>query len=269
MAFIAIMLSSCITIRVREIAKEPMPLEPEIYLFTSNDSALALVKFTAPETDIELSEFVYELTVTEVSIIHKGNVLFKELRLKPIDMPSRKNNLSGNAVFCQYGLIPAIPGVNWSEIEFEFSFIKTIKTYNLKKDYQSIIRNTSNDNKNDCIFLLPYCKTSGRTVEFGATAIRLCSEPDEYLPTSENFRAEIISPKREKAWSSNDGINHLQVISQVEPAKFGDVKKFNYKWDGKNKASGDAIAGTYSITMTIPSQPRQYTAFITFNRTGK
>lgn len=287
-AAIAFAVSSCISIRITDISVK-LPVEPEYNLYTNGDSLLFIVKLSAPfiyntknaKKSNEGLDFINDISVIELDVYYKDKKLANHVKFNRIDeLPGEDDNLSDSAVFCQYLIWSCPGGIERDSLRFGFSFVKSVRAfYPVTKYYREILKETANQSdKNKMglhksatpgLYLIPYAKKIDDNVEFGAVSIRTANVANEYIPTSENFRAEIFSPKNEKVWDSYSDKNFLQAITKVEPEKFGEKKNNSYIWDGKNKAGGKAIGGKYSVNMIIPSQPIQYSVFINFNRTDR
>lgn len=101
---------------------------------------------------------------------------------------------------------------------------------------------------------------------FVLEAERLRSVEDEFLPTSENFRVEVIDESGKTVWSTNYRVNFMQVIGEVEPTEPGATKVYTVWWNGKKNEGEFADPGTYTARMTIPAAPEPYILETKFDR---
>jgi flagellar hook assembly protein FlgD len=99
---------------------------------------------------------------------------------------------------------------------------------------------------------------------FFLKAKRLKSRPDEYLPSSESFRVEVMTSNLKKIWQSNYNKNYFQVISEVKPKNEGETTEFQFDWNLKNNEGKKMPAGDYKARLLIPSSPEIYFTTIDF-----
>lgn len=106
--------------------------------------------------------------------------------------------------------------------------------------------------------LKPFVKKTDSVTVFGLVAERKRDVEDEYLPTSENFRVEIMTPNGKTFWNSSHDKAFLQVIGEVEPVQKGDTEEYTMPWNGQTNAGKTLPEGEYNLRMTIPAKPNPY-----------
>lgn len=111
----------------------------------------------------------------------------------------------------------------------------------------------------------PFIKNiTDSSVVFGVEATRQADVEGEYLPSSEEFRIEIISQKGRLEWSSNYNKNFMQVISEVKPLKAGETHAYSIEWNGERNGGGKLAPGLYTIRAIIPARPKAYVTIFKF-----
>ncbi len=129
---------------------------------------------------------------------------------------------------------------------------------NCGKNNQSKYLENITQPKEQAIKLEPFVQETDSVLIFGMNAERKHDVDDEYLPTSENFRVEIMAPNGKTFWNSSHDKAFLQVISEVEPVQKGDTERYTMPWNGKTNAGKTLPEGEYKLRMTIPAKPNPY-----------
>jgi hypothetical protein len=98
------------------------------------------------------------------------------------------------------------------------------------------------------------------TLEFLFTVERTApAAPEEYLPSGERFRIEIVSETGELQWSSSHGQMFTQAIGPVVPAEVGERAVYRATFDGMSDETHQRLApGRYRVIATVPAKPRAY-----------
>lgn len=95
------------------------------------------------------------------------------------------------------------------------------------------------------------------------------STAEEWMPSSENFRVQIISAKGGEIWNSAFKRNFLTVVGKVKPEEIGGTHRYEMLWAGGTNTKEAAPAGRYTARLVIPARPVPYAATIEFDWKGK
>ncbi|MFH1050764.1 MAG: hypothetical protein V1779_07520 [bacterium] len=95
------------------------------------------------------------------------------------------------------------------------------------------------------------------SVDLGIFAVRK-RIIEEYIPTSEDVRVEVLNSKNKPAYNSQTGKNYMQVINPVYPESLGDSYVYRYSWDYRNNHGQRVPSGDYTIRLIIPAKPKPY-----------
>ncbi|MDA3842996.1 MAG: BsuPI-related putative proteinase inhibitor [Candidatus Kapabacteria bacterium] len=150
---------------------------------------------------------------------------------------------------------------------FKFSIKKDDNCYYFVTDYNGLFVESQNINESSALRFFPfYTNLSDGEVEFALSVKRAHLKENEYLPSSEDLRIEVKTQSGKTIWTSTEGKNFLQVISEVKPVEVGDVHVYSMKWDGKSRSGKPFKSGTYIVELTIPAQPDNYTVTMKYER---
>jgi hypothetical protein len=110
----------------------------------------------------------------------------------------------------------------------------------------------------------------GPGLEFVVRAKRIApGVPDEYLPSSEQFRIDIQNDRGETIWSSNHGMGYATAIGKVEPDVVGEESVFSIYWDGRSSLTHTTLSpGRYRVVAQIPAKPQPYMLIEELNWSG-
>ncbi len=119
--------------------------------------------------------------------------------------------------------------------------------------------------RNEAMYLTPKVKyPDDGTVVFILEAERVKKVEDEYMPSSEDFRVEIMSDKAKVLWSSNYNKNYMMVVGDVLPKEVGETHFYEMKFTGEKNSGNELQPGKYTAFLVIPSKPNHYVRQIEF-----
>jgi hypothetical protein len=90
------------------------------------------------------------------------------------------------------------------------------------------------------------------TLKFRALAIRQAPNSGDYLPSSENFKVNIINNKDGNRWSSSDGQMFMQMIGEVLPNFVGSYSIFEYEYKIEQKKF--RLNGMNDVEFIVPAK---------------
>lgn len=114
------------------------------------------------------------------------------------------------------------------------------------------------------LHLDPFANDVEGGIELGCMAHRLIPRPDEFLPSSEQFRVIIRDTKAMEVYRSDAGMAFMQVITPVEPRDVGAYQRFSVFWRGTTSQGQNVPSGEYVAEMIIPAVPIPYSTSIAF-----
>lgn len=103
------------------------------------------------------------------------------------------------------------------------------------------------------------------SIEFKVEVKRLEEVEGEYLPDSEELRIEIWNENGMLAWKSSEGMNYMQVITNVKPEQVGGIHWYNFMWNGITNRGKRLLPAEYDIYFIIPAKPKPYITKMKFN----
>jgi hypothetical protein len=105
--------------------------------------------------------------------------------------------------------------------------------------------------------LTPAVRKEGAT--FTLHVQRISAAPaEEYLPSAEQYRFEVLDASGTLVWSSSAGKAFAQMVGRVEPADVGAVVDHVATWNGTDARRKAAPPGTYTAVGIIPAKPNPY-----------
>lgn len=103
-------------------------------------------------------------------------------------------------------------------------------------------------------------KFSDSLIACSIDLIRICPSDEEYFPTSERLRVEVLNSMGKGLWRSNDGVYFLQVIGKVEPDKVGMIHRYPLLIPKEvvSKIANRQDKFTFRLTLPIKPNPIVY-----------
>jgi len=243
-----------------------LPVEPNINLIKADENNCILAFNMLATSDSKSAEHLFLRDIKEVYIkVFEGTEIIDSAiitRLEISGIASTEGKTSSTLFFRQ--------PFNFTNRKIEdMLFVFEVKTSNEVYEIRKLateIDKIQNKPSEQPLELIPsVAMQNDSTALFTVTATRLANVINEYIPTSEEFRVEILSGKGNLIWSSNFGMNYLQVILQVRPEKIGDTYKYSLEWNGQTNKGVPATPGNYTANLIIPARPNQYSSTIQFH----
>ena len=115
-------------------------------------------------------------------------------------------------------------------------------------------------NKQLAIFLEPYVEIiNDTTIVFGAIATRKYNMGNEILPSSEDFRVEVMDTNRRTLlWSSYHNREFLAGVQKVQPQKIGEKKEYKMIWNRRNSKGLLIPNDLVWVRIMIPAMPENF-----------
>ncbi|MFP4528464.1 MAG: hypothetical protein ACLFQX_07940 [Candidatus Kapaibacterium sp.] len=258
MITIIIICAGCVSISVK-VNMGP-PVEPKLTVYRQGDSAMYLIELAIAEMPgSDEAEFLKNLAGIKVELIGPNDELLDFYDAKITDLTDFAYSSEQNKYF-RTGYIFAPASDKAERVALEFAAAGEKYRFDTKYDETTPAMEHS-------LFLQPYVRNiSDTSLAIGAIALRIAPNEREYLPSSEDFRADIISLKGKRVWSSQHGKNFLTVIGEVEPKQVGGTHEYAAIWDTETNQGVDVATGEYVCRMVVPAQPKQYIREIKFYR---
>ncbi len=115
-------------------------------------------------------------------------------------------------------------------------------------------------NKQLAIFMEPYVEVlDDTTIVFGAIATRKYNMGNEILPSSEDFRVEVMDTNRiTLLWSSYHNQDFLAGVRKVEPQIIGEKKEYKMVWNRRNNKGLIVTNKLVWVRIMIPAMPENF-----------
>ena len=160
-------------------------------------------------------------------------------------------------------LIP--PKLDIKKLKYRFMIFARNQFFNVTKTYDEL-QPKEQEKEMQAIILEPFVENvTVNSADFGAMAKRTKSVDNEYCPTSETFRVEILNHNGIPVWISGYGSAYLQVLTPVLPKETGDAHKYIVHWNGMQSNNTPLWPGEYTLRMIIPAKPEAYTTTMKFD----
>lgn len=90
--------------------------------------------------------------------------------------------------------------------------------------------------------------------------IRVHPSEEEYFPTSERLRVEVLNSMGKSLWRSDDGVYFLQVTGKVEPEKVGEIHRYSLSIPNEitSKIANKLDKFTFRLSLPIKPKPIVY-----------
>lgn len=258
------LLIACSSVNTKK--EQIIPIEPSINMIKADENNCILAFNMSATNDSKSAEHLFLRDIKEVNIkVFEGTELIDSAiitRLEISGIASTEGKTSSTLFFRQ--------PFNFTSRKIEdLFFIFEIKTskevYEIRKMAAEIDKIQNKTSEAPLELIPSVSMQSDSTAVFSITATRLTNVVNEYIPSSEEFRVEILTAKGNLVWSSNFGMNYLQVILPVKPEKIGDTYKYSLEWNGQTNKGVPATPGNYTANLIIPARPNQYSSTIQFH----
>lgn len=245
---------------VEKIGKvEIPPFKPDVKIYECNDEYYIHVLYTATNTSKKgKMEFIKSIKKIKVSFL-LGKRIIKEFIPNGYFVDELLEDSTRVAGFF------AAKSFKWNNPKMRTHELNVTITVYTDDDIFAITRKYSKlyDKMsvvcNGSMYLIPMeIKTGATKYVLGMAAIRQKTVEDEYLPSSEDFRAEILSYKGKLLWSSNYNMNYMTMIQKVQPTKIDSIHIYTLVWDGRKNDKKKMYTDDYTLRLTIPAKPNPY-----------
>ncbi len=256
--FVSLIVAGCSNVDKRGVATLP-PYKPEIKIYKQGDMQYVYVWLAeVNNTNKGKRKFMKSIKKAEVNFL-LGKRLIKNIQFNPYLLTHKTSDTSDLVVFAGIaGFKWANPKMRTSEVTVEIRFHTDSSVYAIGKYYYKVYDSMVVEN-NGTLDLIPMeINYSGNRYAFGLVAVRKGNVEEEYVPDSETLRIEIYNHKGKEIWSSNYGMNYMQMIQPVEPEKIGEAHLYLQFWDGKSNNKRKANSDEYKIKYLIPAKPKPY-----------
>ncbi|MGQ9818648.1 MAG: hypothetical protein ACUVQ1_01795 [Candidatus Kapaibacteriales bacterium] len=90
--------------------------------------------------------------------------------------------------------------------------------------------------------------------------IRIRPSEEEYFPSSERLRVEILNSTGKSIWRSDEGVYFLQIIGKVEPIEIGKVHRYSLSIPKEivSKVTSKPDKFTFRLSLPIRPEPKMY-----------
>jgi hypothetical protein len=253
-----VLINACSNPKKLAVVQIP-PFKPEVKVYKCEDSLNIYVTMAELNNKKDgKRDFLKSIKSTEANF-YFGKHLVQHIKLK--DFLITKVLEDSNEVML-YGGIGRFawpnPKTRTHDMNVEIKIYSSNGIYAMKTKYPKIVSDF-NVQCNNALDLIPWeLKTGNSQYLLGIAAFRRNTVEDEYIPSSEDFRAEIFSYKGKLLWSSNFNINYMQQIMKVKPVENYKANLYSVIWDGKTNNKKNMRSGDYKIKLLIPTKPKPY-----------
>ena len=257
------LLIGCASPKNEVTSDQPPPFKPNFYIVDKKDSVQIIANFNDIGNSKNKLDFINSINSLSVNFKSSSKKLLRNIMLPKTVM--KQTSVDGKMITSILAQGYFSPNIK-SKIEpasVELIIQCKGQVFSFEKPFKDLIRTYYSDNKNNMTLLPIIEKLDSINYFIGLSALRKSLPPKEYLPSSEDFRAEIFNQKSVLVWSSNFNKNFLQAKQPVKPLNIGDYYIYSIIWNSKNNNGVKANPGDYILKLTIPSQPYPY--FVTFN----
>jgi len=246
--------------------EQKLPIEPNINLIKSDKNNYTITLNMTAANDSKSPEHLFLRDMQEIEIkVFENSKFIDSARITKFEISSMTANdgkVSSTLFFRQpFNFINR----KIKDLSFVFYFKTSNEVYEINKQSNEIEKIQDNASEEPLELVPSVAMQNDSTAVFSLTATRLANVINEYIPTSEEFRVEILSGKGNLVWSSNFGMNYLQVILQVKPEKIGETHKYSLEWNGQTNKGVPAPPGNYTANLIIPARPKHYSSTIQFH----
>ena len=242
------------------------PIEPNINLIKSDKNNYTITLNMSAVNDSKSPEHLFLRDMQEIEIkVFENSKFIDSTRITKFEISSITaidGKVSSTLFFRQpFNFINR----KIKDLSFLFYFKTSKEIYEIRKLAAEIDKNENKPSEEPLELVPSVAMENDSTAVFSLTATRLAKVINEYIPTSEEFRVEVLSGKGNLVWSSNFGMNYLQVILQVKPEKIGETHKYTLEWNGQTNKGMPATPGNYTANLIIPARPNHYSSTIQFH----
>ncbi|MDQ1266095.1 MAG: hypothetical protein QG635_1247 [Bacteroidota bacterium] len=232
-----------------------IPAAPALYYLEDDSTGFFYMALGGSyKLSSEQSEFINSIKSVSFNLYDSANNRHSIYILEKLEDNFGKVGLS--ELFCLYSISLDISTFNIGS-KLKVIFDCGDKYYYVDSNLKSLREVTYKNSKP--LILLPYIESKkADSINFSMYAIRHHEPDDEYLPSSEDFRLTIRSPKGKLIWVSNYGSDFLTVVGTIKPQNTGGYEKYSCLWNFRNNSGDISPQGLYNAELTIPAKPNNY-----------
>ncbi len=240
--------------------ESPDYLKDKIILSQQNDSIYFNINlFTIDKYENLCYNFFKQIDSINIKI--KSEQFNKDVKIykNDINIIGIPSNIEGNTIVLPINLKYELTEKNINnvsiilDIYYGLNYIRTQKEIRL------------NDNP-EILSLFPVIlNENDKSIEFAVLAVRNKIK-EEFIPSSEELRLEVLNFKGRQIYSSQTGINFLQIILPVFPENIGNYYLYKQTWDFKTDENNLVVPGKYTINLMIPALPTPYKVNLTLEK---
>ncbi len=235
------------------------PYKPEFKVFKQGDRQYIYLWLASADTSNKgKRQFMKSIKKAEVNLLF-GKRLLNNLTFNDFLVTEKTSDTSDIMVFA--GITDfqfSNPKLRTNNVTVQIKLYTDSSIYAIEKYYSKVYDSMHVEN-NGTLDLIPMeIKTSGNEYIFGLLAIRKKKVEEEYIPDSEALRIQIQNHRGKEVWSSNFGMNYMQMIQPVKPEEVGSSYLYLQMWDGKSNKGREMFSDEYNIKYLIPAKPKPY-----------
>jgi len=270
-AIVAVMVGGCRSAAPRQSSREvpSPPVQPTTAIEFRRSGIYIEVRFaTLRDTTSPLHHFVFGIDTLRALLQLRGRAQFDTLIYLPII-----NGTTG--IREKLDTITTEGVAQWSNpLGLPLDSVRcVIEATTLDHKLYAITRDTvfslPPDSIKPFVTVTPHIdQQTDTSITFALLAQRHRGFGEDYHPTSERFRVEIIDERGQLRFSSNYGMDYLQAIYPVEPRIPGEFKRYTFEWFGYDNEGNLLPPGRYTAVLSLVAKPYPYSARITFDWPG-
>lgn len=242
---------------------EDIPIEPKIHLIDEKDSVHVFVYIESAKVEHERYNFLNNIINIKGELIHSDNDKTSGILFSKPQTRAWKTSKYEYITFVSAGKALGTNKIDLNNYSIKIQIETSDKFYTFEKTCDQIFKEQRYMSGKGLIVVPYFEKYEGESGVFGLFAYRI-KQIEEYLPSSEDFRIEIISQKGKTVFNSNKGKAFLTVIKEILPRQVGSMNEYTYPWFGKSNSGSILLKGDYSAWVFIPGVPKSYSKIIKF-----
>jgi len=256
---LAFILYSCTGVDIDKGKLYAPPFKPEIGIFESGDSLRIFLTYVDVNNNKQgKREFIQSLETAEISMLLNDRVVSR-IKMDNFLLANDNEDSYNILVFASLGRFAwSNPKTRPEEFDVQVILKTKQKMFSLSKPYRNLLMDMMTD-KTGIMELIPFdAKVDTTSYMLGLIAVRRDTIEEEYLPSSEEIRAGIFSPKGKLLWESSYDINYTMQVGVVKPEKIGNAKIYSVFWNGLTNDRLKMPSRDYRLKLFIPANPNPY-----------
>lgn len=245
------------------------PFKPNLTVQSKNDSMrIDMNYFLVAYEKNAKSDFINSIKSVDINI-NLGNRSIRSTKVKPEKINKQFGEFRMSyALFASAVFLLENKNLRQENLTVELVIATNSSIYSYKKSVDECLSMNISDNREVMDLLPTFYKIDTSTFAIGLLAKRNRMDNEEYLPSSEEMRAEVYSKMGSIIWSSNQDMNYTMQIGKVLPDSVDQTHLYLYQWDFMMNSGRKIPDGDYKIKLTIPAKPHPYFVISDFNLGG-